>query len=131
MHLTRGQVRHLGALASAAMAAIYFLIGLRVLDIGGSTSGETVDLALFGFSAGTAFLLLAVSLLSTDRRWMWVLAAMLQLWVYVIYLSVSGTREPPFEMWGITLRIIQLPLLVVLVYLSWKAPPPHPAGAAR
>jgi hypothetical protein len=131
MRLTRGQVRQLGALASAAMAGIYLLIGLGVLDIGGSTSGETVDLALFGFSAGTAFLLLAVSLLSTDRRWVWVLAAILQLWVYLIYFSVSGTREPPFEMWGITLRLIQLPLLVVLVYLSWKAPPAHPEGSAR
>jgi len=123
MRLERRQVRYLGALASSAMAAIYFLIGLRVLDIGASTSGETVDIALFGFAAGLAFLFLAVLLASTDRRWIWILAAIAQVWVYLIYFSVSGGREPPFEVWGVVLRLIQLPLLVVLGYLSWKAPP--------
>jgi hypothetical protein len=122
MHLERLQVRYVGALASAAMAVIYFLIGLHVLDVGGSTTGESVDLAVFGFSAGSAFLVLSVLLMLTDRRWVWILAAIFQVWVSVIYFSVSGTRVPAFELWGITLRVIQLPLFVVLVYLSWKAP---------
>jgi hypothetical protein len=122
MDLERRHVRYLGALAASAMAAIYFLIGLRVLDIGSSTSGEMVDIAMFGFSAGLAFLFLAVLLAFTDRRWIWILAAIAQVWVYLIYFSVSGGREPPFEVWGIALRIIQLPLLVVLGYLSWKGP---------
>jgi hypothetical protein len=110
------------------MSAIYFLIGLRVLDIGVSKSGEMVDLRVFGFSAGSAFLILALLLAFTDRRWLWILAALFQVWVYVIYFVVSGGRDPPFEMWGITLRIIQLPLLAVLIYLSWKAPEPRPRG---
>jgi hypothetical protein len=131
MHLDRRQVRHVGAFASSAMAVIYFLIGLGVLDIGGSSSGEMVDLAAFGFSAGLAFLVIALLLAATDRRWLWVLAAIFQAWVYVIYFSVSGTREPPFEVWGITLRIIQLVLFSVLVYLSWKAPQPTTRTAVR
>jgi hypothetical protein len=62
MHLTRRQVRYIGALASSAMAAIYVLIGLGIPDIGSSTSGETVDLALFGFSACMAYAVLALLL---------------------------------------------------------------------
>jgi hypothetical protein len=105
------------------MAAIYALIGLGVLDIGASTSGETVDLAVFGFSAGMAYLVLAVLLVFTDRRWLWLLAVLAMLWVYVIYVSTSGVREPAFEIWGIALRLIQLPLLAVLVYLAWNSAP--------
>jgi hypothetical protein len=122
MHLDRRQVRHLAALASLAMAVVYFLIGLGALDIGGSSSGESVDLTVFGFAAGLAFLLLAALLAFTDRRWLWILAAIFQLWVYAVYFGVSGSREPPFETWGVTLRIIQLPLVAALVYLAWKSP---------
>jgi hypothetical protein len=113
------------------MAAIYLLIGLGILDIGGSTSGETVDLALFGLSAGIAYVVLALLLALTDRRWLWILAALLMLWVYVIYLSTSGVREPSFEVWGITLRIVQLPLLAVLIYLSWNSPRSATPDAAQ
>jgi hypothetical protein len=124
MHLTRRQIRDLAALAALAMAAIYSLIGFGVLDIGGSTSGEMVDLLMFGVSAGSAFLLLALLLATTDRRWVWIFATLAQVWMYVIYVAASSSREPPFEVWGIALRIIQLPLLVALVYLSWRAPAP-------
>ena len=113
------------------MAVIYILIGLGLLDIGGSTSGETVDLALFGFAAGAAYLVLALLLLFSDRRWLWMLATLLMLWVYVIYVSTSGGREPSFEVWGITLRVLQLPLLAVLIYLSWNSPRSATREAAR
>jgi peptidoglycan/LPS O-acetylase OafA/YrhL len=120
MRLAREQVRHIGAICAGAMAGIYLLIGLGILDVGSSTSGETVDFAVFGFSAGAAFLLLALFLTFTDRRLVWVLASLGLVWVYVIYFAVSGGRQPSFELWGLTLRILQLPLLVALVYLSWK-----------
>lgn len=122
MHLERRQVRLAAAGASAAMAAIYFLIGLGVLSVGSSTSGESVDMFLFGFSAGTAFLILAGLLAFTDRRWLWILATIFQVWVYVIYVGAAGIREPQFEIWGITLRLIQIVLLAGLMYLSWNAP---------
>jgi 4-amino-4-deoxy-L-arabinose transferase-like glycosyltransferase len=122
MQIERRTVRLTAAAASAAMALIYFLIGLGVLSIGGSTSGETVDLAMFGYSAGTAFLILAALLFRTDRRWLWVLAALFQVWVYVIYFAVAPGRQPPFEIWGATLRVIQLVLFAGLLYLSWNAP---------
>ena len=122
MHIARRTVRLTAAVASAAMASIYFLIGLGVLNIGGSKSGETVDLTVFGFSAGAAFLILAGLLAFTDRRWIWVLAAIFQAFVYLVYFGAAAGREPPFEMWGITLRVIQVVVFGGLIYLSWNAP---------
>ncbi len=122
MRLERDRIRALGAAVSGAIALIYLLIGLGVLPIGGTTSGESVDPWVFGASAGTAFLILSLLLLRTDRRWLWVLAALAQTWVAVVYVMVSGTREPPFEVWGIVLRILQVPLLMITAYLAWRSP---------
>jgi hypothetical protein len=113
------------------MAAIYFLIGLRIFDIGGSTTGDTVDVGMFGASAGSAFLALAVLLVLTDRRWLWIPAVLFQLFVYAIYIGTSAIRVPPFEIYGITLRIVQVPLVLALVYLSVKAPMSTRAPSGR
>jgi hypothetical protein len=129
MRLDRTRVRSVAAVASAAMALIYFMIGLGVLNIGGSRSGEMVDLFVFGISAGSAFLILAGLLALTDRRWLWILAAIFQVWVFAIYFAVAGGRAPSFEIWGITLRAIQLFLFAALVYLSWHAPAGQPKEA--
>lgn len=122
MHLTRERVRFFGAAVAATMAIIYFLIGLGVLNVGGTTTGETIDLFGFGAAAGGAFLLLAVLLMLVDKRWLWIAALTFQVLVYVMYVGVSGTRSPQFELWGILLRIIQLGLVGALVYLSIRAP---------
>jgi hypothetical protein len=107
------------------MAAIYCLIGLGVLSIGASSSGEMVDLAVFGGGAGTAFLVTAALLAFTDWRPLWALLLAFQVFVYVIYVTASGVREPPFELWGITLRILQLPLIAALIYLTVKPATRH------
>jgi hypothetical protein len=124
MELSRPHVRYIGAAAAAAMAGIYFLIGLSVLDIGGTTSGAGTDQLGFGFSAGAVFLATALLLLLSDRRWVWVVAAAFQVLVYIIYVGASGVREPHFEVWGITLRIVQIPLLIALAYLALKGQGP-------
>lgn len=120
MRFDRERPKAIGATASALMAVIYYLIGLGVLSIGGSSTGDPVDLVMFGASAGTGFLVLAVLLLRTDRRWVWMLAAVAQVWVFLVYFLVSGSREPPFEAWGIVLRLLQVPLFVVTVLLAWR-----------
>lgn len=122
MHPTRGSVRHIGAAAAGAMALIYYLIGLGVLSIGGSADGEMVDLFAFGIGAGTAFLTIAVVLAFTDQRWLFALVLLFQIFVYAVYVGVAGDRQPPFEVWGITLRAIQLVVIGCLVYLVVKSP---------
>jgi hypothetical protein len=118
MGLSRQGVRYVGAAAAALMAGIYFLIGVGVLDVGGTTSGETPDQLGFGLSAGLAFLVTAALLLLTDRRWIWTVVAVFQVLVLVTYIGASAIRVPPFETWGITLRVIQLPLLLAVAWLA-------------
>lgn len=117
MGMPRRTIRYGAAAVAAIMAAIYFLIGLGVLNVGG-TDGERAFLWVFGALAGGAFLLGAILLVAVDRRWVWVAGLLFQVFVYWAYVDVSKTRTPPFETWGITLRIVQLPLLVALGYLA-------------
>ena len=117
--MNRRTIRSAAAALAGAMAAIYFLIGLGVLTV---VEGQSTDVSLLGFGAmaGSAFLLGAVLLLATDRRWLWILGALLQVFVVVGYVAVAADRTPAFEIWGITLRIIQVPLFAALVYLALR-----------
>jgi ABC-type multidrug transport system fused ATPase/permease subunit len=46
--------------------------------------------------------------------------------VIVMYVAVSSTRTPPFEVWGLAIKVLQVALLAVLLYLSIR-PPSHAA----
>lgn len=122
--MSRHTIRLVGAVAAAAMAGLYYLIGLGVLTVvePGTSVGDTPDMLVFGGGAGTMFLVGAILLATTDRRVLWIAGAILQVLVFAMYLSVSPTRTPTFEVWGITLRMIQVPLFTVLAYLALKAP---------
>lgn len=125
MRPSRSTARRVGAGLASAMAIIYFGIGLGVLDIGANEETRGF-LIVFGALAGGAFLMGAILLTAVDRRWLWVLGTMFQIFVIWAYIDVSKTRTPPFEMWGILLRIIQVPLLAVLGYLALR--PLEPAS---
>jgi hypothetical protein len=90
-------------------------------------AADDPSMVFFGLSAGSAFLLGALLLVAFDRRVLWILGATLQLVVVWGYFAVAPDRTPAYEAWGITLRIIQLPLFAALVYLSLRAPQPHGA----
>ena len=119
MRRTRRTIRHAAAAIATAMALIYFGIGLGLLDVGGSTT-DRAFLIVFGGLAGGAFLLGAVLLTRFDRRWLWIVGVIFQVFVYWAYFDVAKTRTPPFETWGIALRIIQVPLVVALAYLALR-----------
>jgi hypothetical protein len=123
MNGRRRTIRYGAAAIAGTMAVIYFLIGLRVLDVGG-TDADQQFLWVFGMMAGGAFALGAVLLVAFDRRWLWIVGVVFQVFVFWAYVDVSKSRNPPFEMWGITLRIIQFPLVAALVYLAVRAPEP-------
>ena len=132
--MDRRTVRYVGAAAAIAMAAIYGLIGigvLQVVDPAATTAGDAPDMLVFGGGAGAMFLVGAVLLATTDRRILWVGGAILQVLVAAMYVSVSQTRTPPFELWGITLRLIQVPLFAALVYLAWRRPEARVAATGR
>lgn len=117
MNLSRTTIRHAGAAVAALMAAIYFLIGAGVLQVV-TPNDDPGFLFVFGASAGGAFLLGALLLMRFDHRWLWILGAALQVFVFWGYFTVASDRTPAFEPWGITLRIVQVPLLIALLYLA-------------
>lgn len=122
MNAHRRSIRYVAAAVAASMAAIYYLIGIGTLSVGSVENGDVGFILVFGALAGSAFLLGAVLLVTVDRRWLWMLGAVFQVFVYIGYFSVARDRTPAFEAWGITLRVIQVPLLAALLYLAWRRP---------
>jgi peptidoglycan/LPS O-acetylase OafA/YrhL len=112
----RRRVRLAAAALSASCALIYFLIGLGVVYTT-QTSDERTGLAVFGALAGLAYALGAVLLVSLDRRAAWIFGAAFQVFVIAAYFRVAENRDPPFEVWGILLKVLQVVILGALVYL--------------
>jgi peptidoglycan/LPS O-acetylase OafA/YrhL len=119
----RTLVRYATAVASAGVALVYFLIGVGVITVVNGPSVDAPPMLLFGGLAGGAFALGAILLLTFDRRILWVLGAVLQIFVIWAYFGVAPSRDPHFEPWGIGLKVAQAILLLALVYLA--------AGSAR
>jgi hypothetical protein len=61
-------------------------------------------------------------LLVYDRRTLWILGAILQVFVIFTYFDLASQRTPAFEAWGILLRIAQAIILIALVYLETRLP---------
>ena len=38
--------------------------------------------------------------------------------VIAIYFAVAGIRQPPYEVWGVLIKVLQFLLLVAVVYLA-------------
>jgi hypothetical protein len=101
----RRTVRHVAAALSALVASVYLLIGfdvIRVVDAQATTAGELLP---FGLVAGGAFALGAVLLVALDARPLWLVGAAFQVIVLVLYVVVAPERTPPFEIWGVLLRV--------------------------
>ncbi|MHB1413943.1 MAG: hypothetical protein ACYC1C_01730 [Chloroflexota bacterium] len=116
--LRRRAIRFFAVAMSGAAALIYFLIGLQVLPVLETTQDQTV----FGIIAGLGYALGVVLLLAFDRRVLWVLGAALQLLALYTYFNVASQRTPPYEFWGLLLKVMQLVILVALVYLAIRPP---------
>ncbi len=113
-----------------ANAVVYALIGAGVVAVSDASAGEAASLAAFGAVSAAAFVLGAVLLWATDRRWLWLLGALFQAFVIVAYLGVAPQRTPPYEPWGVALKLAQVLLLVMLAYLAVTAAPARRAPVA-
>jgi hypothetical protein len=110
----RRRVRYFAAAMAACASLIYLLIGLRVVTVIQNPE-EQVG---FGFAAGAGFAIGALLILSVDQRSLWVAGSVLQALIIFMYFTLAAERIPEFEVWGIVLRIVQVPLLVALAYLA-------------
>jgi hypothetical protein len=128
--MNRRTIRHVAAGLAAAMATIYYLIGAGVLTV---VTGQADDPSMLGFgaAAGSAFLLGAILLVAFDRRMLWIVGGVFQVLVMIMYFVVAPERSPAFEVWGIVLRILQVPLFASLVYLALHPAERHPHPVTR
>jgi hypothetical protein len=124
----RRQVRLVAAALSAACAVIYVLIGLGLIY---PTAPNDQGMLAFGGLAGGAFALGAGLLLTIDRRAAWILGAALQVLAIVAYFQVAPQRTPPFEPWGISLKVLQVGILAALLYLIARRQGTGARGAVR
>ena len=99
---------------------MYLLIGFGVLHVVEEVAADAPPLLDFGLMAAAAFGLGALLLLTLDNRILWVLGALLQVGVIVMYVVVGQQRTPAFEMWGLTIKVLQFVLLAALLYLALR-----------
>jgi hypothetical protein len=121
-------VRPVAAIAAAGSAILYYLIGFGVLDIGESTTGGQEELFGFGFAMGTIFLAVtAVTLLATNRG---ILAAagLLDAIPLIGYFAMSSLREPPYEVWGLTIKVLQA-VTFIAIFVMVLSPRETPEAA--
>jgi hypothetical protein len=116
----RRGVRYLAAALSAGCAIVYFAIGFGLIHATEPATGSS-DLLAFGVAAGLAFVVGAVLLASSDRVGAWILGAIFQVVVIVMYFAVAETRTPPIEAWGLLLKAAQTAILAALLYLITTA----------
>jgi hypothetical protein len=111
----RVAVRRIAAALCIGCSVVYLAIGLGLVQVSEPVAGN--DILVFGVAAGLAFVLGAVLLSSTDRLGPWIAGAVFQVAVIVMYVVVSGQRTPPFELWGLLLKVAQVGILAALLYL--------------
>jgi hypothetical protein len=120
---TRAAIRHTAAVIAGVVAFIYLLIGLQVVTVIDVPS----DQPAFALPAAIVFGALAVLLAISDRRAVWIAAAIFVALVMAMYFGVAAQRVPQFETWGVLLRVLQLPLVALLGWLGLTSPQPRTA----
>jgi hypothetical protein len=101
------------ALLAAGSALLYALIAAGVLSVGRADGGE---LGILG-AAAVVYLVLAAVLWFVPRPFVWLGATVMQLLVIAMYVAIAPERDPSFEVWGISLRVLQVAMIAVLITL--------------
>jgi len=119
-------VRYLAAALAGATAVMYFLIGFCVVWVIQAACADQI----FGTFAGIAYAFGTILLLTLDRRALWALGAVLQVFVIFVYFDLAPQRVPAYEVWGILIRVAQVMLLAALADLAIRPALPKAAKSA-
>ena len=112
----RKAVRYGAALLAAAVGVLYLLIALQVIHVADTTGKDSPFIPMM--AAAVAFWLGAVLLAVIDRRIVWLLGAAVQVVVLIGYVAVAPSRDPHVEAWGLLIKLAQVVILGLLVYLA-------------
>jgi hypothetical protein len=100
---------------SGLTALLYLLIGVSAVSLGEITATEQ---RAFGLPATAVFVGGAVIASIWDERWLWIVGAAGLAMIISMYFSLASQRNPRYEVWGILIRVVQVPLLGALIYLA-------------
>jgi hypothetical protein len=105
-------------LASIAAGITYLFIGLGFVSVGQSTQTATTDLFAFGLlMAGFSWVVAVLLWAFASSRPVLVGVAIVQLIALVGYVAAWSLRDPPFELWGIVIKVCQAIVLVGVIAL--------------
>lgn len=110
----RPVIRRTAAGIAMLIALIYFMIGFQLVSV----LEDTTDQTAFGLIAGGAFVTGAALTLAFDRRLLWTLGAAVQIMIIYTYFNLADQRVPEFELWGVLIRVLQVVLTALLVYMA-------------
>ncbi len=111
--MKRSTVRRIAALLGAVTAVLYFIIATPAVKV---IDGDDEPNVVF-LIAGLLFLVGVAVVLRVDRRLYLLLFTAFDAFVVWAYFQIAPERTPSFEVWGLTLRIPQVLLLAVLLFL--------------
>ncbi len=109
----RPRIQQVAAGLAGTIAVLYGLLFAGVLPLEGATAGE---LGILGVAAAV-HALIAGLLWWRRSRVLWAAAAVLQVVLGWMYIAIAAERDPAFEIWGVTIRVVSVVLLVVLIRL--------------
>jgi len=107
-------LRYVAIALCAACVLGYAAIGAGLIY---PQTADGVSLPRFGFSTAAAFGLGVALLAVRPGRVVWTLGAAFMVFVIVAYVLVAPERQPPFEAYGIALKLAQAAILAALLGL--------------
>jgi hypothetical protein len=113
----RPPLQRIATAVAALIALVYGLTYAGVLRISGAS---TEELGILGVAA-TVFVAQAVLLWWRRSRMLWAAVAALQVLMAWMYIAIAPERDPSYEVWGITIRVLSLGLLAAVVGLLLTA----------
>jgi len=114
-------VRWFAVIGASVAACLYLLIGVGVLSVGTSTTDGATDLFAFGALMGAIYAITAVAVWRLHGRLILAAIAAFQLIPLIGYVAFAGLREPPFELWGVSIKVAQFAVLVAVAILATRA----------
>ncbi|WP_225753875.1 hypothetical protein [Actinotalea sp. Marseille-Q4924] len=122
--------RLVAAAAAWAAAVLYVLVGLGVLDIGRAVEPGAEDLLAFGLAAGAAQLLVGVAVLVARGRAPLLVVVGFEILVVLMYVAVASVRVPAYEVYGVTIKALEIVAMVATLVLATHLQPVR-TGAER
>lgn len=107
------RARIVAVAASTAMAVLYLAVFAGIVSVGRADTGE---LGVLGV-AGGLFAVLALALRRWRHRALWLGTAVLQVLLGAMYVAIAPERDPPYEVWGVTIRGLSVVLFLAVVTL--------------